>query len=166
MATLHFGVITTWNGLRFSFGDAQASPPYSMFVTTTGIGQKLRILKGTVPTDFSTLTSTTSRSSDTLVEFSRAWNITDEFIQNLPTNSTTFTLNTIPKTATASGTATWFWWFAHDTYSTTIYNQGILGTVGLLSSGADLEIPNVNIVSGYPYKISNIIFYVPASLSY
>jgi hypothetical protein len=44
--------------------------------------------------------------------------------------------------------------------------QGMIGTVGLTGSGADLEIADVNIVSGNQYKIVDLKIQFPSVWTY
>jgi hypothetical protein len=64
------------------------------------------------------------------------------------------TINTQPVAAGASGLATWFWlWsMASTAYAATV-NQSTIGTVGMPGSGADLIIPDTNIVAGLQYRV-------------
>lgn len=129
---------------------------------------KLRIMKGTVPTDFSTLTNVnTSRSTDILIDYSYFHNGS-----NISSVNTTnpVTLSSILVAASASGTATWFWYVgtssstgAGNAPPANTPNQQFIGTVGLTGSGADLEIDNVNIVSGSSYKFTNLKIQLPTS---
>ncbi len=115
----------------------------------------IALMKGSVPSDLSSLTSYTVRSSDVLVSFSTH---SLHFSPSQPTvNPSVY--STIYVNATQSGTATWFWWTVRPTYSldgpNNIVHQ-IVGTVGLTGSGSDLELGDVNIVSGSPYRIINL----------
>lgn len=69
-----------------------------------------------------------------------------------------------PSSAIASGTASWFM-FGAQYYNTSYYALLQSGTVGLIGSGADLEIADTNILSGTVYKqpAMNIVF--PNSMS-
>ena len=108
----------------------------------------LRIMKGTVPTDFTGLTSSSSRASDVLIQYDK---ITGELVNSSTANP--ITINTVYKTPIASGTATWFWLYSGDELK-----QQMVGTVGTVSSGADMEISSVNIVSGTAYRVINSNF--------
>lgn len=132
------------------------------------------IMKGTVPTDFTSLINPNSRLSDILIRYTVSYSgvptmgdfVTSQFNVN-PCN-----ISTQYRAATASGTATWVWWFvvptsgggtAVDTLG--LYHQ-IIGTVGLPLSGADLEIPTTNIVSGEQYRIMNLRVQFPTTWNY
>ena len=111
---------------------------------------KLVLMKGTVPTDFSELTSPGSRSSDVLVTWtvaSTAGSWVEEGANSIYLQSTDLA------TASQSGTATWLWWY--NPYSNTgIHHQAVF-TVGALGSGSDYELANTGIVSGKGYKLVN-----------
>lgn len=125
------------------------------------------ICKGTVPTDFSTLTAYNSRSADVLItvkshypdqKFASASTI----VGNLISLSSSFA------TATQTGTATWFILRSYSTGVSglfSLYHQ-IVGTVGATGSGSDLEISSTNLVSGNAYRITNLRFQIPASYTY
>ena len=120
----------------------------------------IAIMQGTPPSNFSTLTSYSARSADTLL-----------FI---PANNTNFggasftnnryNLSTPNVLATQSGTATWFWALTADVPADTgpIYQQ-FIGTVGVSGSGADLTITDTAIVSGNPYRITSLIIEIPTT---
>lgn len=132
------------------------------------------IMQGTVPTDVNTIPQ--SRMADTLV----FWKIGPSFAnpgEILPiTVGTTTTINSYYKAAIATGTATWFQWctraFAPPSTASSggliyiNYSHIIMGTVGLVGSGADFEIPDVNIVTGQQYRMSNFKLTFPSSWSY
>lgn len=169
-----FGNITQGTGLSISFplsygflnNHAQSSPE---------VGARFCIMKGTVPTDFSTLTSFNARSADMLITFDptrfSSSSGTSAFSPTVaganPANISTIYIN-----ASASGTATWFWWFTTPLGSFNTFNNAvvpyhqIVGTVGLSGSGADLTIPSVNIVTGSPYRIYNYRLQIPASWTF
>jgi len=124
----------------------------------------IKIMKGTPPVSFSELTVYTSRDADLLISF------------QIPTYSALVVCNTnpvqltfYPQTASATGSATWFW------IGSTVaciaptpglqYNR-IYGSVGLQGSGADLEISDTNIVAGNVYKIVNLRIGLPQSYTY
>lgn len=137
---------------------------------------QLYIMKGTVPTTFNGLTSFTLRSADILVPFSTSFsNFSNSGSTPLDFAPSTAGVNTHPVTlntnyvyATASGTATWFWWIVRDMFSgstsigNTLCNQ-IIGSIGLPNSGADLEIPSVSIAQGQAYRVRNLILSFPQS---
>jgi hypothetical protein len=151
-------------GLRT--GLYQKSPSSTQDTRVYGV---VKLMKGTVPTDFSELTSTTSRDSDILVTWTTStigWNFTDPV-----TNFDGLAVVSSPyAVATASGIATWFWWYlatpANPVYPATenyIVIQ-LAGTVG--TSGADLNIPDTTIIAGANYRFENLKFDVPTEYTY
>lgn len=129
-------------------------------------GGGIRIMKGAVPVSFSEISTYSSRSTDVLI----AWTPTNSYFPSVSTYTTNpLTLNVYPITASASGTATWFWGFQNCPLTngdTTPQPNRFWGTVGLQGSGADLEISDVNIVSGNVYKIINLRIGIPQSYTY
>lgn len=117
---------------------------------TNGIAV-LNIYKGIKET-FPSFTDTNTRSADLLISFTL----------NSGNNSfEAFTLSTgyryiigkclTPTAAVGSGTATWFLLKRNGTSSLT--DKGaLIGDVGLLGGTADLQLPDVNIVSGTYYR--------------
>ena len=106
---------------------------------TTVTPSQLRLMKGTVPANFSTLTNSSSRSSDILASWDSSafnWGVADAVSS----------LNTEYAVASQSGTATWFWWYQPKTTNagSDIVWQ-IVGTVG--TTGTDLVLSNTTVVS-------------------
>lgn len=128
----------------------------------------IKIMKGIVPTDFSTLLLSTTRASDVLVNF-----LTGFYDASIPgirdnltpssTASNPIIISTNYISATSSGLGTWFWVQQFD--STNLLQQ-IIGTVGTVGSGADLEIPDTNIVSGNAYRILNLRLQFPTTWTF
>jgi hypothetical protein len=125
----------------------------------------ITLMKGAVPADLSTLTSFTSRSADTLVTFSMA----SAHFAPSQTALNPAIISTIYVNASAAGTATWFWWTARPRYSfdspNSIIHQ-VVGTVGTVGSGSDLEMGTTSIVAGEPYRIVNLRLQFPAMWTY
>ena len=73
--------------------------------------------------------------------------------------------------ATKTGQATWFC-FCRKCYNinhTVILTMGahcIIGDIGLIGSGADLELPDTNIVLGQNYRLDNFKINIPYSWTY
>jgi len=121
---------------------------------------KMRIMKGTVPTDFTGLQSLDARSEDLLVEWDSGTSgdadVFDESnIVITPYNA-----------ASQSGTATWFWWTAEegDVTDDDAMSLQMVGTVG--TSNADLIIGSTSIVEGKFYRISGLKFIIPQDYTY
>ena len=75
------------------------------------------------------------------------------------------------KQATKSGLATWFCFSRqmNDSTNQTTMTMGahsIIGDIGLIGSGADLELPDTNIVLGQNYRIDNFKINIPYSWTY
>jgi hypothetical protein len=126
------------------------------------------LMKGTKPADFSTIPTYESRSADILVSFPTLTSLT----YTRDANTITVATNYLP--AIATGTATWYWTVTRqwNLYVSGNYPanapliQQSMGTVGLPNSGADLEMQDVNLVSGTPYRIINMAFRFPTSWTY
>lgn len=122
------------------------------------------IMKGTIPTNFTGLTSWGVRSSDVLVQYSR---LSSQINVSFPGNNTAL-FSTPYNTASANGTATWFWLLSTQGSGGStepIWNQ-IIGTVGTLGSGADMQISSTNIVSGQSYRVITAQLTFPVSWTY
>lgn len=125
------------------------------------------IMKGVFPTNISSLTTFGSRSSDALC----GW-----FSSNFSPSSSTYYLNpctisSVFTTATASGTATWFWWHARTTVDGGNLDTGsiaiaLAGTVGATGSGADLEISSTTITAGQQLRLINLRMQSPVTFNY
>lgn len=128
---------------------------------------QITIMKGVVPTNVTALTSFADRSADVLITYDSAAN-------TLSPSSSTYYLNPAVFTsvfvaASASGTATWFWWTCRPANGPVPQNtllQQIIGTIGLTGGGDDLEIPNTSIVSGQLYRITDLRLQLPRIFTY
>ena len=144
----------------------------------------ISLMKGAVPTNFSTLTGWSSRSADVLVSWairtaSSTTTLGSNAINNFTPSASTVNVNpnTIETTyaaATASGTATWVWWVTRNwgrpasggsTYTDVLYSQ-IIGTVGTIGSGNDLELPSTTITSGQLLRVVNLRLQLPSTYNY
>ena len=127
----------------------------------------LIIYKGTVPTDFTSFTDRSTRSSDVLITFSLGVGTVSYTNLGLVNNARQFLVGKAltPVAASASGTASWFLLCRGGT--TTLTDKGaLMGTVGILGSGADYEIGNVNIVSGSNYTSAGLYLNFPTSWTF
>lgn len=130
--------------------------PYNYSLTYNGtVYAIIHIMQtGTgIPSDLSSLSSVTARASDQLISFGSTGNTDNTFVNTCNVSTNPAIINTLYKSATASGTATWFRWIVYNN-SNTIMHQAI-GSVGTLGSGADLEMSSTTVVSGQLYKIIN-----------
>ena len=133
----------------------------------TGSGQlagQILLMKGTIPAA-PNLGAVSARSSDILVRFRQSLSYDWNGYSNFNTNPVSMTSQY--SAAQAGGTATWFWWVVNIANSppgddsTGMYQQAI-GTVGLVGSGADLEMGSTNIVNGQQYRIANLKINFPS----
>lgn len=115
-----------------------------------------------IPSDLSSLSTITARSSDQLITFGSASTTDGTFVSTCNVSTNPAVINSLYRAATATGTATWFRWLVYNASYSTIYHQAI-GTVGLSGSGADLELPSTNIVNGQLYRILNFRIQIPTS---
>lgn len=136
---------------------------------------QILLMKGTVPTDFSSLTSYSNRSADVLAQ----WNVGtrpggNNFTVSTP-NTNPAIISTTFVAATASGTATWFWWISRLLYSSSSVNppylnsplpSQIVGTVGEVGSGSDLEISSTTITTNQLLRILNLRLQLPSTYTY
>jgi hypothetical protein len=95
------------------------------------------------------------------------WTLNSEYTTFNKTATTTLT--TTFKAATATGTATWFswcWYNATPPATSGTIQQRIIGTVGTIGSGADLEMLTTSIVSGQQYRVYNLRIALPSTYTY
>lgn len=128
----------------------------------------IRIMKGTMPSDFNELTGSNSRSTDVLLKFITATAQKGNLNNFGPTvaNINPATIQTDYVKATANGTATWFWWTVSEQGNGTALFHQIIGTVGAAGSGEDLEIPDTNVITDLAYRITNLKLLFPVSWTY
>jgi hypothetical protein len=130
------------------------------------------IMKGAVPTA-ANYNLFNDRSSDILCEFNPRTNNGGGHFRTSQTGANPAMISTEYTNAKASGVATWFWWLVlYGTpngngvdLSQPIINQ-IVGTVGTVGSGADLEVASTNIVIGEPQRVTNFRLQFPTSWEY
>lgn len=177
MATYEFSsaAMSTCMANTYNFTGAGGSAGYSTYSSplcwqnNSTVTAKIAIQKGATPTlPFTPLSLSSQITPNTLVEFVFTTHMSST---NGPcTNSMIGTLHRLQISsvfvnAVASGTATHFiWWFAYS--ATQILKTIASGTVGTTGSGADLIISDTNIVSGQPYKISNLAVTLDSAFTY
>jgi hypothetical protein len=135
-----------------SFGSSSAS--YTRF----------QIMQGTVPTDFSTLTAGTSRSTDVLLSIPLTYG---NFSIVSPYTSYIIDTGTSIISASTTGVATWFWLFGSNTsgtFASTVMQ--LIGTITPTGGGGDIELASVNIVAGNPFKLGNFTINVDTTYTY
>lgn len=129
------------------------------------------LMKGAVPTSLSGLTTiaASGRSSDMLVRFMGGSSI----FGGSTGVANPCILTTAYVTAMASGTATWYWWSTENLNGQASPGNGsgelvhqIIGTVGITGSGAELEMENVDIVSGQQYRLVGVQMRLPEYWTY
>lgn len=121
----------------------------------------IQLMQGVVPSDFTGLTSPTSRSSDILASWSTE---TGTWTYSNPVTNVDgiARIDTPYATASASGIASWFWWYNVDRFDSILIQ--LAGTVG--TSSADLIIGDTTIIAGANYRLLNLKFDVPTVYTY
>lgn len=127
----------------------------------------LIVYKGTIPTDFTSFTDRSTRSSDVLITFTLGATTTSYTNVGLVNNARQYLIGKAltPVAATASGTASWFLLCRAGT-TTLTDKAALMGTVGILGSGADYEIGNVNLVSGTSYTSAGLYLNFPQTWTF
>ncbi len=124
-----------------------------------------RIFKGTKPTIASLKNETTARdvySNDCLLRFEHLDLDLNATVVENPIN-----VKSIYKPAIKSDVASWFYMSrTTNTDKGILLGHTIVGNVGLIGSGADLELPDLNIVAGNLYRIDNFKINLPSSWEY
>lgn len=120
----------------------------------------IKIMQGTAPSSVSELTKTTDQSANVLVTYTI--NDTQVFETFTDINSNPVQVTTTYQTASANGTASWFWWVVTEPeINSNIVGHQIIGTIGTVGSNSDLEMANTTITSGKYYRISSINLLFP-----
>ena len=138
---------------------------FSQNTYVMGVCCSFRIFKGTKPTIASLKNETTARSvysDDCLLSFEHSvQDLKDTVVEN-PIN-----VKSIYKPAIKSDIASWFYMSrTMKTDKGILLGHTIIGDVGLIGSGADLELPDLNIVAGISYRIDNFKINLPSSWEY
>lgn len=162
-------------GAQYSF----LSGGSSTFSVATGNIGYFRIMSGSIPSNVESLTiSTPPVGTTTLWQINAASGYSyGGFPANLvPTGNNWYTDPTIISStfsaAIATGVASWFWIYTGEAgipYGvfpdpTAIYHN-IIGTIGTVGSGEDMEMLNTSIVAGQFLRIINLNLKMPAGLS-
>jgi hypothetical protein len=138
----------------------QAFSPASNYTMAT-----FMIMQGSIPADVNNI-ATNIPTSNVLLTWSSTPYASNSYFAN---QNEIVTMNLPFVAASSSGTASWFYLKTHPYSGTAIsatQNHGIIGTVGVIGSGADLEIAATNIVSGNQYRIVNFKMAFPYYLDY
>lgn len=166
MATVSFGSGVLHNAYMQL---TQSSGDHSLLHHTGGTNgdeAHIKMMSGTMPSDFTTLTGPNDLSGQVLwytQGIGNKWDLTTDG----NSMNTQMTLNqTDYNVATASGTAEWFWYHVNDS---TTYNTGnikfqFIGSVG--TSGTDLILPSTSIVSGKYYRVRGITLTLQSEYTY
>lgn len=115
---------------------------------------EIHIMKGTMPAnaeELDSLTLLSDREDDVLVSF------TSTVVSQL--DDRTVGIETTWADANKTGAATWFWVRFNDAGE---YSHAC-GTVGLLNSGSDMEIGNVDVSENGKYRVTKLKFKIPMS---
>ena len=156
-----FNYVPSSNRAAYSFGDGD-----SYYNGNFNYNKKstFQIMKGAVPTNFTGLTLPTSRSADVLLSMQDDATTATIGLTN-PFADTPGAVNVSSQfiTASASGEATWFWWYI-TSYANGEILQQLVGTIG--TTGTDLVIPNTSIVAGERYKFTGLSFTIPDTFTY
>lgn len=146
-------------------GDIQNSGLFSYTNTNPQSYPYFSIFKGTKPSIATFKTNYASlMTNDCLLKF-----IHD--VNNGPTElsptviSNPIVISSIYKAADKSGDAVWFCLYRRYT-NNSVQGHAILGNIGLIDTGADLELPDLNIVAGNSYRIDNFKINLPSSWEY
>ena len=116
----------------------------------------IKIMQGSITTDFSDLTTANSRSGDVLLTLDP-----DQMVSSVGDRQAIISAS--HTVASASGTAAWFWWYHPLTTSSTssiVYQ--VAGTIST-AAPADLIIGDTNIVAGKNYRLTNLVIKLPNS---
>lgn len=125
----------------------------------------LQIYKGSMPS-WGTFTNRTQRSSDLLINFPLAQTVGSYSIIGFVDGRwrVIFGVNNVAVAATASGQATWFLLANNQGANTSLTDRAAaMGTVGAIGSGADLELPSTEIVTGDFYTSAGVYLNFPQS---
>lgn len=153
-------------GLMFST-EGNINSKYGMFEGTNGVlppsKVTLKIYSGARPTSYATNYS--AYAANLLIDFVASPTMTTEHgagftCVRLGIFTSAFTL------ASASGQASWFLLTRNDKAGDIMNWPAVIGSVGVTGSGSDLELPDVNIVSGNGYKCAGIRCVFPNTIDY
>ena len=134
----------------------------------------VRVMSGPIPTNIETLTSAEPPPAGTTVLWELGTN--GNASQWAPTQDNWYTdpttISSIFTPVSATGIANWFWistvrWGsdgssisgAFFSYNPAVHN--IIGTVGLVGSGSDMEMLNTSLVTGQFLRLLNLKFQLP-----
>lgn len=158
-------IFPTANAVTINVSSVNLYPLLPKNYDLNGVGEitgYIKIMSGTAPNDFTTLTKTTDYSANVLVTYTI--NDTDVFGTFTDVVSNPVEIKTTYQTANANGTASWFWWVVTEPEANSnIVGHQIVGTIGVSGSNSDLEMANTTIETGKYYRISNFLFIFPST---
>ena len=169
--TLSNGLLSSFYYRLTDFSDSSNEAPYNLhhYSSTTNFSSRLKLMSGTIPADFSTLTAANSLSdqvlwSHTLLDFEEWVTETANFGGSSLRNKALLNMNNYVQ-ATQTGTAEWFWYSVPTGTSSdaSIYFQ-FIGSVG--TSGTDLILPTTSITSGKNYRIRGLELQIAQDYTY
>lgn len=158
---LDYMVRTAYGGLSFGIWGTQTTGSTASSTLLGNNSVKLTLFSGAIPAQPRLMSA--ANFSSALVFWLPYSENTSEIVTNPYTVTTTY------KTAIATGTATWFalaWYNATPPATNGTLIQRIIGTVGTIGSGEDLELVNTNIVTGSQYRVYNFRIALPSSYTY
>lgn len=148
----------------------------SGFLNSRFYFSEIKIMKGTKPTDFTGFVDSTSYSSDTLVTFyGYQSGGSDLGTLHYTATANPFVMYSDYAEATGTGIATWFWSYTRfggtsntgpNFTGTRLVRRAMIGTVGLVDAGEDLEFNDVNIIAGKLYRVINLKIQVPTTYTF
>lgn len=152
-------------------GFFSAGNPFA-FQTFGNVGL-MRVMSGTRPTNIETLTSTTPPAGTAVLWQAYATSVWSPTGNNWLTDPTSLT--SVFVSALAIGTASWFWLCTATAGNpsgggmvypdpSTVYHN-ITGTIGLVGSGADMEMVNTTITTGQLVRVLNVSIGMPTTFS-
>jgi len=125
------------------------------------VGSSFSIMQGIIPTQNELDAAINDfRSADILVNFD-----VQSSISYAPEIAKVIIRN-VTETATASGTATWWYWDAYPAGTTIDSGIRLAGTVSAIGGGGELEVSDVSITSGQVYRIGTVSFTFPQYYTY
>lgn len=164
-----------WGG--YSFNNSTTSVAANAGLLCTGQGSssactgQIRLMSGT-PASLPNITNENAVAAQVLCTFSAAGGLSSgDFVTSQVTTNPAI-ISTQYVNATATGTATWFWWAVIPNQGSGYYNPAatplhqIIGTVGAPGSGADLIMASTSVVAGQPYRIINLQLSIPTTWNY
>ena len=150
------------SGTSFHLINQSTQSPSAMTLSGSNTTAGLLIIYKGAPETFPSFSDRATRASDVLITFtlpSGTGSYTDVGLVSQQRRFI-FGKHLAQQAAAASGIATWFLLCRSGTTSLTD-KAAVIGTVGLVGSGSDLEVPTTNIISGDYYTSAGIYMNFP-----